>query len=175
MHVVTEPRAPGRAGWDFDDLYAAQFRGITVQLYAYFGNLSEAEEVTQEAFCRAWDRWDTVRRYDDPVAWVRRVAWRLAISRWRRVKTMVAYARRQREQHEPPLDGLRVDLVRALTTLGPDDRRFMVQHYLGGMPVAEIAELAGLSPNTVKSRMRRAREAMRPLLALTDADPEEVV
>jgi RNA polymerase sigma-70 factor, ECF subfamily len=58
----------------FDELYAAHYGNLTVQLYLYFGDLHAAQDVVQEAFCRAYARWRTVSRYDDPVAWVRRVA-----------------------------------------------------------------------------------------------------
>ena len=43
----------------------------------------ETQDLVQEAFIRAWKRWDRIRRYDDPVAWVRRVAWNLAMTRHR--------------------------------------------------------------------------------------------
>src|SRR5262245_44097437 len=69
---------------DFDGFYSAHFRVIALQLHAYVGDLTEAQDLVQEAFCRAYTRWDQVAEYDDPVAWVRRVAWNLATSRWRR-------------------------------------------------------------------------------------------
>jgi len=53
-------------------------RSLTLQLYAYTGDLPAAQEIVQEAFCRALPRWHRIRRYDDPVAWLRRVAWNLA-------------------------------------------------------------------------------------------------
>ena len=46
----------------------------------------EAEEVTQEAFFRAYRDWETVGLMEHPGAWVRRVALNLAIGRWRRVQ-----------------------------------------------------------------------------------------
>jgi RNA polymerase sigma-70 factor, ECF subfamily len=64
----------------FDELYAGHFTSVATQLYAYFGDREEARDVTQEAFCRALARWRDVSTYDDPVAWVRRVAWNLASS-----------------------------------------------------------------------------------------------
>jgi RNA polymerase sigma-70 factor (ECF subfamily) len=84
---------------EFDDLYHAHFRSLTVQLTAYCGDLSQAQDLVQEAFCRAFSRWSKVSRYDDPVAWVRRVAWNLATSRWRRLRTAQLFLRRQREEH----------------------------------------------------------------------------
>jgi RNA polymerase sigma-70 factor (ECF subfamily) len=68
---------------DFAECYGAQFRPIARQLAVYLGSVEEAQEVTQEAFTRAWVRWGRIARYDDPGAWVRRVAWNLATSRIR--------------------------------------------------------------------------------------------
>ncbi|MBM2620582.1 SigE family RNA polymerase sigma factor [Actinoplanes sp. LDG1-06] len=147
---------------DFDAVYAAQFADLTVQLYAYFGDRQEAQDVVQEAFCRALRRWSKVSRYDDPVAWVRRVAWNLAVSRWRRSRTALSFLRRQRPQ-EPVVDGpttVRIELVQALAALPPVQRRAVVLHYLGDMSVAEIAEREGVAVGTVKSWLHRGRTGL---------------
>lgn len=145
---------------DFNQFYATNFASLGVQLYAYFGDRAEAQDIAQEAFCRAWQRWAQVSAYEDPVAWVRKVAWRLAISRWRRTKTALAFVRRQREEHVPEVSPDRVALAAALATLPAQQRRAVVQHYLAGMTVAEIAEQEGVAEGTVKSWLHRARGAL---------------
>src|SRR5262245_36962137 len=82
--------APSRLD-GFTECYEATFTGLTVQISAYVGDLAEAQDLVQEAFSRALPRWDRLARYDDPVAWVRMVAWNLAISRWRRQRTAWAF------------------------------------------------------------------------------------
>ena len=147
---------------DFDAVYAAQYADLTVQLYAYFGDRQEAQDVVQEAFCRALRRWSSVSRYDDPVAWVRRVAWNLAVSRWRRSRTALSFLRRQRPQ-EPHVEGPntdRIELVEALATLPEAQRRAMVLHYLGDMSVSEIAERENVAVGTVKSWLHRGRAGL---------------
>jgi RNA polymerase sigma-70 factor (ECF subfamily) len=146
----------------FDELYAAHFGDLTVQLYAYFGDRQEAQDVVQEAFCRAYARWRTISRYDDPVAWLRRVAWNLALSKWRRTRTALAFVRRHR-----PVDAEvagptpeRVALVEALAGLPATYRRAMVLRYLADLTVAEIAEREGVPEGTVKSWLHRARTAL---------------
>ena len=62
------------------------------------GNLADAQDLVQEAYARAWQRWSSVSTYDDPEAWVRTVAWRLAASKWRKTKNGVAAMLR----HGPP-------------------------------------------------------------------------
>jgi len=146
---------------DFDDLYAAHYGALTVQLYAYFGDRQEAQDVVQEAFCRALQRWKQVSAYDDPVAWVRRVAWNLATSGWRRRRTALAFLRRHRdEEHADGPGPDRVAVVAALTALPAAQRRAMVLHYLADLPVAEIADREGVAEGTVKSWLHRGRTAL---------------
>ncbi|WP_184952273.1 SigE family RNA polymerase sigma factor [Paractinoplanes abujensis] len=158
--ATTMPAADPPA--DFDAVYAAQYADLTVQLYAYFGDRQEAQDVVQEAFCRALRRWSKVSRYDDPVAWVRRVAWNLAVSRWRRSRTALSFLRRQRPQ-EPQVAGpdtVRIELVEALATLPAAQRRAVVLHYLGDLSVNEIAERENVAVGTVKSWLHRGRTAL---------------
>ncbi|WP_205752049.1 RNA polymerase sigma factor [Cryptosporangium phraense] len=149
----------------YDAFYGAHFRAISVQLYAYFGDAADAADLTQEAFCRAWERWDVVRGYDDPAAWVRRVAWRLAVSRWRRARVARSHSARLAESVVVEFGGDHVDLVRGLAALPGDQRRAVVLHYLADLSVAEIAADADVTVNTVKSWLHRGRAALRQALS----------
>jgi RNA polymerase sigma-70 factor (ECF subfamily) len=151
---------------DFDDFYAAHYADLTVQVYAYFGDRQEAQDVVQEAFCRALARWRQVSGYDDPAAWVRRVAWNLATSRWRRIRVMRAFHSRQRG--EPVVEGPepdRVALIEALASLPTAHRRAMVLRYLADLPVAEIADREGVAEGTVRSWLHRGRAALAARLS----------
>ena len=55
---------------DFDELYRAHGGRLVVQLYAFTQDLPLAEDLVQEAFCRALARWTRIAGYDDPVGWV---------------------------------------------------------------------------------------------------------
>jgi RNA polymerase sigma-70 factor (ECF subfamily) len=83
---ATVPAGSTAMSADFAALYQARFTDLAGQLYAFTGDASETHDLVQEAFIRAWQRWATVGQYDDPVAWVRRVAWNLAMSRFRRLR-----------------------------------------------------------------------------------------
>ena len=52
----------------FDDLYQGSRRRLLGFVYALTGDLAEAQDVVQEAFVRAWQRWSTVRRHPNPEA-----------------------------------------------------------------------------------------------------------
>jgi RNA polymerase sigma-70 factor (ECF subfamily) len=153
---------------EFAELYEARFGELTVQLYAYFGDRQEAQDVVQEAFCRALARWPKVARYEDPAAWVRRVAWNLAVSRWRRTRTALRALRRQPVAHVDGPGPDRVALVAALATLPPNQRRAIVLHYLADLPVDEIAEREHVAAGTVKSWLHRGRAALAVQLGRPD-------
>lgn len=145
---------------EFDELYAAHFTSVTTQLYAYFGDRQEAQDVAQEAFCRALARWKEISTYDDPVAWVRRVAWNLATSNFRRSRIAAAFRRKHRERYAPPPNPDRVALFAALKTLPGQQRQAVVLHYLADLPISDIAESMQVSTGTVKSWLHRARTAL---------------
>ncbi|QLQ38608.1 SigE family RNA polymerase sigma factor [Micromonospora robiginosa] len=163
------PRA-GTAPEDFTEFYRAHFHRIAVQLYAYLGDHGEAQDLTQEAFCRALERWSRVAAYDDPSAFVRRVAWNLATSRLRRVRTAVRHLARQREEHVPGPEPDRVVLLEALSTLPADQRRAIVLHHLAHLSVAEIAAQVGAPEGTVRSRLSRGRAALAGHLTETGSE-----
>jgi RNA polymerase sigma-70 factor, ECF subfamily len=164
--VTDFDRPPPDPAADFDSLYAAQFDRLTLQLYAYTGDLPQAQDVVQEAFCRALQRWDRIAAYDDPAAWVRRVAWNLATSRWRQLRRHQLFLHRQREQHVAAPEPDHVALAAALATLRTDLRRALVLHYLADLSVADIAAQTGVPLGTVKSWLHRGRTALAA--AMTD-------
>lgn len=145
---------------DFDALYAAHYTSLTTQLFAYFGDRQEAQDVVQEAFSRAWVRWRHVSEYDEPVAWVRRVAWNLATSNVRRARVAATFRRRYRPVHVPPPSPDRVALLTALKALPARQRQATVLFYVADLPVEEIGGLMGVSGGTVKSWLHRARTAL---------------
>jgi RNA polymerase sigma-70 factor (ECF subfamily) len=58
-----------------------------------------------------------------------------------------------------------LDVLAALRTLGPEQRAALVLVDMLGYPVADTAEILGISPGTVKSRCARGRARLLPLLA----------
>ena len=159
--IVAKGRPPGT----FEDLYNAHFHALTLQLFAYTGDLSDAQDLTQEAFCRALARWDRLSSYEDPLAWVRRVAWNLAKSRWRHRRAVLAFLRGQREQHVEGPSPDRIALVHALRVLPANQRRAFVLYYIADMSIVDIATQEGVAEGTIKSTLHRARAALADTLA----------
>jgi len=46
---------------DFDGFYRAHFGDTVAMVYTFTADLPEAQDIAQEAFARAWQRWRTVR------------------------------------------------------------------------------------------------------------------
>jgi Sigma-70 region 2 len=59
---------------EFDEFYRKSYRRIVGQLYTVIGVLTDAEDIAQESFLAASRAWETVGEYENPEAWVRRVA-----------------------------------------------------------------------------------------------------
>lgn len=161
---LDEPPPPGAGPEsveiDFDAFYQAHFRAMAAQLCAYTGDLGHAQDLVQEAFCRAFARWQKIVRYEDPVAWVRKVAWNLATSRWRRLRTAQLFLRKQRQEYVPGPSPDRVALETALALLPANQRRAVVLYHLADMPISEIARQEGVAEGTVKSWLHRGRTAL---------------
>lgn len=150
---------------DFDAFYGRTSAASVRALHALTGDLAEAQDVVQEAYARAWQRWSSLRHYDAPEGWVRQVAWRLAVSRARRRKVGLDKLRRIGPPPDlPALGPDHVALVTALRRLPADQRRALVLHHLVGLPVTEVADETGVPVGTVKARLSRGRAALVPLL-----------
>jgi RNA polymerase sigma-70 factor, ECF subfamily len=151
-----------------DEFYQATYGRLVGQLYPITGSLPEAEEVVQEAFVRALARWNHVRAYDAPEAWVRRVALNLASNQLRRARSRAAALARfgLTKVEEPPMSAEAAALVQALRRLPPSHRQVLVLRYALDLPVSEVARQLGLTPGTVRGRLFRARARLRDLLSV---------
>lgn len=70
----------------YTEFYEGTWHRVLTYLYAVSGDRSTAQDLAQEAYARAWQRWDTVGEYADPEAWVRTVGYRLCLNRWRKAR-----------------------------------------------------------------------------------------
>ena len=143
---------------DFDSFYAAVFPRLVGQLALVTGDPHEAEDVVQEAMARAAPRWGRLGAYDSPEAWVRRVAFNLAVSGHRRARRRRDALRRLGPPAPvPPVSVEALALAQALQTLTVAHRQVIVLHYLADLPVEQIARELEVPAGTVKARLARAR------------------
>lgn len=157
---------------DFDAFYLGSARRLLRYAFGLTGDATDAQDLVQEAYARAWQRWRRVSRYDDAEGWLRLVVTRLATDRWRRLSVRRAAASTLHPPRpvEPPSDDV-VVLVAALRTLPLPQRRALALHYLLDRSIDEIARETGARPGTVKSWLSRGRVGLAAALGgtLTDA------
>jgi RNA polymerase sigma-70 factor, ECF subfamily len=131
-------------------------------LYAFTGGrVDVAEEATAEAFARAVARRDALR---DPLAWIYRVAFRVAIDEIRRDR------RRAVMVDAPAAPPELARLVDALRKLSPNQRAAIVLRYLMDLDVSEVARRMGISTPTVRVHIHRGRARLRVLLGSEEVD-----
>ena len=157
---------------EFEDLYARAAPRLVGIVYTLTGDLHEAEDCVQEAFVKAWSRHRSLDRDGNPEAWLRVAAMRIAVSRWRRLRSRDrAFARVGEPAHSPGPDGTRTDVVQAMRRLKPRARMVVALHYLCDMSVEDVARATGMSTGTVKSHLSRGRDLLHTVLSDTESDP----
>jgi RNA polymerase sigma-70 factor, ECF subfamily len=123
---------------------------------------SLAEEVTQDAFLKVWERWNHVRGLEDPTGYLYRTGMNLLRNRRRRA----SLAMRRMIHTSPAMDDIaavdaRDAVVRALGTLTPRERSALVLVDLLDMTSEDAAKALGVRASTVRVLAGRARAALR--------------
>ncbi len=147
---------------DFQEFYSRERRAVVGLAYVLSGSRSGAEDLAQEAFIAAFRRWDEISGYDDPGAWVRRVAANRATS-WirRRAAETRALLRIKGSDFTMPVLDAEADLIwREVRRLPTRQAQTIALRYLDGQEVSEIAETLQCSVNTVHTHLRRAKERL---------------
>ena len=157
----------------FDAFYTGTRRRAFAYACALTGDSLESQDVTQEAYARAWQHWRTVGDHPDPEAWVRTVVWRLVAKRWRRravaASAMSRVGRQREAADESPVD--RLLLVDALQRIPKAQRRVVVLKHLYDLSLDQVAREVGAPVGTVKSRLNRGLAALAELLGEDVAGP----
>jgi RNA polymerase sigma-70 factor (ECF subfamily) len=127
---------------------------------------ARAEQATQDAFVRAWERLDTFRGEAPFGLWLRRVAVNVALGEHRLLKRWVNFEDTvldtpKEPRHDDPDAGLERDLERALARLPKGARAVLLLHDVEGYRHEEIAQLTGIAVGTSKAQLHRARKLMK--------------
>ncbi|HQW60551.1 MAG TPA: sigma-70 family RNA polymerase sigma factor [Thermomonas sp.] len=152
----------------FELLYRRHHRrvhGVIVRLVGHAG--ARAEDLTQEAFVRAWQALPSFRFESAVSTWLHRLAVNTALMELRARRS-----RPQADDDEDALDGLSTpdtagravlgrDLERAVATLPPRARAVLVLHDVEGWKHEEIARELGMAVGSSKAQLHRARGLLR--------------
>ncbi len=157
---------------DFDQFVAAHVDELLCTAYLIVWDEGEAEDLVQECLLKVARRWPRIRRMEQPRAYARRILVNLALDGARGR----AQRRRELEPGTPasliaadPLPALeaRAELLQALGQLHERQRAVLVLRYFNDLTEAQVAEVLGCSPGTVKSSasrgLARLREALQPV------------
>jgi RNA polymerase sigma-70 factor (ECF subfamily) len=139
------------------------------------GDADEAREITQDAFVQALVKLDTFQRSAAFYTWLFRIAFNLRIGRkrrqrrhriWEEQQTASGAAGRPHRGPEEPLESAeRVQCVRAaIDALADDHREVVLLREMEGCAYEEISRILDVPVGTVRSRLHRARAALREML-----------
>lgn len=118
-----------------------------------------AEDVVQEALVDAWRGITTLTTSETAYGWLRRIVIRRAVRHARRRRLLEVLWLPARALPADP-DGA-LDAERLLASLPPRQRAVMVLTAVDGATDSEIAAELGITPASVRSHRRRARETLR--------------
>ncbi len=128
-----------------------------------------AKDAVQESLARAWRDLPTLRDPDRFDAWLHRLLVRSCIDELRRARRHASEVELSPVHHPAVTDSAiaiadRDALERAFRRLAPEQRSLIVLFYYLDLPLADVADALGLPLGTAKSRLFRAREALRVAL-----------
>lgn len=156
----------------FDLLVAEYEERIYHLAYRITGNPQDAQDAAQETFVKAFRALPRYRHAASFHTWLYRIATNAALDIVRRRSHSAPIALEEvmvtGPTSDPAEEAQRREIHRrvhaALVTLAPDHRTIVLLRDLEGFAYEEIAEVLRIPVGTVRSRLSRAREALRPLL-----------
>ena len=162
----------------FSVLVGKYQRRVHALIWRKVGDFHIAEEITQDAFLQVYKKLSTLKNPKLFDGWLYVIANRLCLNWIQRNKPAIrqqsientpleeieksSYANYEAEHREAEATEHHREIVKnLLETLPESERTVMTLHYLGEMTCQAIGEFLGVSPNTVKSRLQRARDRLK--------------
>ena len=154
----------------FRELYRQHAGRVYALCLRLTGDPRDAEERTQDVFVRLWDKLRSFRGESAFSSWLHRLAVNVVLNERR------ATGRRERrimpaedpaaleKQRGTPMEGLSIDLERAIAELPDGAREVFVLYDIEGYGHGEIAALTGIAEGTSKAQLFRARRLLREKL-----------
>ncbi len=140
------------------------------------GDFHIAQEITQDAFLKAYQNLGDLKNHNLFAGWLYVIAARLCYD-WHQKNAMpmkslnnidpsevdrVSYSRYVADKQATEADETRREVVKKLLQKLPESERTVITlFYLGEMTIKGIGDFLGISPNTVKSRLSRARNRLK--------------
>ncbi|MDE0396450.1 MAG: DNA polymerase III subunit beta [Candidatus Poribacteria bacterium] len=163
-----------------EDAFANLVKKYQKQIHTYAWRKTKdfhiAEDITQETFLQVSQKLETLQDPTQFKRWLYQIANRLCIAWFRKNQLQVrsleetdivgieteAYSRFVAAEYAKTTAEVQRDLVeKLLAKLKRNDRMVITLHYFEDMTSSEISEFVGVSENTIKSRLRRARQRLK--------------
>ena len=151
-------------------------KGVHALAWRKIGDFHIAQEITQDTFLKAYQKLGDLKNYHSFAGWLYVIAARLCYD-WHQKNTMrlesidnidasevdhVSYSQYMANKQATETDETRREIVKKLLQKLPEsERTVMTLYYLGEMTINAISEFLGVSPNTIKSRLTRARNRLK--------------
>nr|WP_295948614.1 sigma-70 family RNA polymerase sigma factor [uncultured Agathobaculum sp.] len=163
----------------FEELVRRHEKRVYAVALRSSGSPEDAEDITQEVFLRAWRSIEEFRGDSGFSTWLFRITMNLCVdhARHKHAQPQTQPLVMGEEESERPLPDtaptpeehldnseLGRELAAALDEVSEDHRRIVLLRDVSGMSYTEIAEVLEISEGTVKSRLSRARIALRKVL-----------
>jgi RNA polymerase sigma-70 factor (ECF subfamily) len=153
----------------FGERVAENQRRVLHIAYSVLGNSADAEDVAQEAFLRAYQKFDSLREAEKFRAWVNRIVFRLALNRkrgyrrrlardtaWQSMETPTMVDGAREAEQQVMLDRLRREIERLPKKL----RNVLQLSLVEEMDAADVGAVLGIPAGTVRSRVHTARKLL---------------
>ncbi|MGG1575876.1 sigma-70 family RNA polymerase sigma factor [Fictibacillus sp. NRS-1165] len=175
QHLITDAK---KGDQDSFTKIVQKYKGKAYRhAFAMVHDQMEAEDITQEAFVKAYFSLDQLKQEYAFASWLTRIVTNLCYDRIKRAeKTPVLHADPAKTEQlasnrsEVENAHLRMNLQYAMKKLSPEHRTVVVLRDIQGFSYQEIAEILEIPEGTVKSRINVARTELRRELTRGDRD-----
>ena len=176
-HIVAQARRGDLSA--FEELVTRYEKRVYAIALRSSGSSEDAADITQEVFLKAWRSMESFRGDSGFSTWLFRITMNMCVDHARRRQTQPQTQPlvQGEEDDERPIPDtaptpeehlenseLGRELAAALDEVSDEHRRIVLLRDVSGMSYTEIAEVLEISEGTVKSRLSRARIALRKIL-----------
>ncbi|HJR93772.1 MAG TPA: sigma-70 family RNA polymerase sigma factor [Acidimicrobiia bacterium] len=158
---MSDDAHPSRSG-SFEDFYVSEFRSVLGLAYVLCGDRGVAEELAMGAFETALRQWPRVSEMGSPGGWVRSVVANASVSRFRRLAAERRARIRLAGDRETLVvdDGVSREVWEAVRRLPKRQAQVVALFYFEGYQREETAAVLGISEESVKTHLDRARRRL---------------
>lgn len=145
-----------------EELFRAEYARLVRALAVSAGGVDAAADAVQDAFVQASRHWARIGQYDDPAAWLRRVAVNRISNQGRDRRRRTHALPRISIVSSPVATDVHPDLdLRAVVAALPVQQRTAVcLYYLADLSVEQVSDAMGIAVGTVKSHLHDARRSL---------------